>query len=229
MTGYRPDIPPRIAEIVRHLPPELKRDIKQALRSLSADPFFGTPLIGELRGLWRIKVRRFRIVYAPDRNTRLIRIFAIAHRREVYEKTTELLRRNQKLKTWPYPVIRQPIDIEAFPQMIPGAIRIAMEEIEERHGEIPRDRDVVLYCSWPNEATSARVALLLRAKGITRVRPLEGGIDAWLADDFPFVTENLVEKPVVLWRRAGRIEWKTSWNQERFKVAAALHWLSAGF
>jgi rhodanese-related sulfurtransferase len=39
------------------------------------------------------------------------------------------------------------MDIEAFLQMIPGALRIAMEEIEERHGEIPRDRDVVLYCS----------------------------------------------------------------------------------
>jgi rhodanese-related sulfurtransferase len=61
-----------------------------------------------------------------------------------------------------------------------------------------RDRDVVLYCSWPNEATSARVALLLRAKGITRVRPLEGGIDAWLADNFPFVTESLEKNPVVL-------------------------------
>ena len=43
--------------------------------------------------------------------------------------------------------LRQPMDVEAFPQMIPGALRIAMEEIEERHGEIPRDRDVVLYCS----------------------------------------------------------------------------------
>jgi rhodanese-related sulfurtransferase len=42
------------------------------------------------------------------------------------------------------------------------------------------------------------VALLLRAKGITRVRPLEGGIDAWLERDFPFVTENLVKKSVVL-------------------------------
>jgi hypothetical protein len=42
------------------------------------------------------------------------------------------------------------------------------------------------------------VALLLGAKGITRVRPLEGGIDAWLAHNFPFVTENLVKKPVVL-------------------------------
>jgi len=43
--------------------------------------------------------------------------------------------------------LRQPMDIEAFPQMIPGALRIAMEEIEDRHREIPRDRDVVLYCS----------------------------------------------------------------------------------
>ena len=43
--------------------------------------------------------------------------------------------------------LRQPMDIEAFPQIIPGAIRIAMEEIEDRHREIPRDRDVVLYCS----------------------------------------------------------------------------------
>jgi len=43
--------------------------------------------------------------------------------------------------------LRQPMDIEAFPQMIPGAIRIAMEEIEDRHREIPRDRDIVLYCS----------------------------------------------------------------------------------
>lgn len=43
--------------------------------------------------------------------------------------------------------LRHPMDIEAFPQMIPGALRIGMEEIEERHREIPRDRDVVLYCS----------------------------------------------------------------------------------
>ena len=43
--------------------------------------------------------------------------------------------------------LRQPMDIEAFPQMIPGALRIGMEEIEDRHGEIPRDLDVVLYCS----------------------------------------------------------------------------------
>lgn len=98
MAVYRPDIPPHVAEIVRHLPPELKRGIKQALRSLSSDPFAGAPLLGELTGLWRIKVRRFRIVYELDRKARLIRIFAIGHRREVYEEIANRLRQVRERK-----------------------------------------------------------------------------------------------------------------------------------
>ena len=73
-----------------------------------------------------------------------------------------------------------------------------MEEIEERHArDSPgsRRRSVLLVTQRSDQR---RVALLLRAKGITRVRPLEGGIDAWLAYNFPFVTESLVKKPVVL-------------------------------
>jgi mRNA-degrading endonuclease RelE of RelBE toxin-antitoxin system len=95
---YRPDIPPHIAEIVRHLPPELKGGIKQALRTLSADPFAGAPVIGELSGLWRIKVKKFRIVYEPDRKARVLRIFAIGHRREVYEEIADRLRERRERK-----------------------------------------------------------------------------------------------------------------------------------
>jgi membrane protein DedA with SNARE-associated domain len=43
--------------------------------------------------------------------------------------------------------LRQPLDVAALPQTIPGAVRMAIEELEMRHQEIPRDRDVVLYCS----------------------------------------------------------------------------------
>ena len=93
MAVYRPDIPPHVVEIVRHLPPDVKRSVKQALRSLSADPFSGAPLMRELSGLWRFKVRRFRIIYEPDRKARVIRIFAVGHRREVYEKLADRLRR----------------------------------------------------------------------------------------------------------------------------------------
>jgi mRNA interferase RelE/StbE len=98
MADYRPEIPPQVAEIVRHLPPELKHGIKQALRSLSADPFAGVPLIGELSGLWRIKIRRFRIVYELNRKTRVIRIFAIGHRLEVYEQVADQLRQARERK-----------------------------------------------------------------------------------------------------------------------------------
>ena len=43
--------------------------------------------------------------------------------------------------------LRQALDIEAVPHRIPGALRMALNEVEERHQEIPRDRDIVLYCS----------------------------------------------------------------------------------
>ncbi len=43
--------------------------------------------------------------------------------------------------------LRHPLDFEAEPHLIPGALRVAPDEIEERHVEIPRDRDVVLYCT----------------------------------------------------------------------------------
>ena len=68
---------------------------------------------------------------------------------------------------------------------IPGALHLTLEEIEERHREIPRDRLVVIYCSCPNEASSAKMAYLLHRKGVTQVRPLLGGIDAWREQDFP--------------------------------------------
>ena len=91
--AYRPDIPPHVAEVIRHLPPDVKRSVKQALRALSADPVSGAPLMRELSGLWKYKVRRFRIIYELDRKTRIIRIYAVGHRREVYEGLADRLRR----------------------------------------------------------------------------------------------------------------------------------------
>jgi len=81
--------------------------------------------------------------------------------------------------------LRHPLDLEANPHVIPGAQHMLPEEIEHRHHEIPRDRDIVLYCACPNEVTSARTALLLKNNGIQRVRPLAGGIEAWRERNFP--------------------------------------------
>jgi membrane protein DedA with SNARE-associated domain/rhodanese-related sulfurtransferase len=89
--------------------------------------------------------------------------------------------------------LRGALDHEADPYTIRGALRMTPEELEQRHHEIPRHQDVILFCACPNEATAAKMALLLRSKGITRVRPLLGGIDAWREKDFPMEALTMVE------------------------------------
>jgi rhodanese-related sulfurtransferase len=81
--------------------------------------------------------------------------------------------------------LRPGAELDLDPSLIPGAVHLAMEEIDHRHHEIPRDREVIVYCSCPNEVSSARVALSLHRKGVTRVRPLLGGIDAWRELNYP--------------------------------------------
>jgi membrane protein DedA with SNARE-associated domain len=43
--------------------------------------------------------------------------------------------------------LRHPIDFATDPYLIPGARRMEPEELEHRHAEIPRDREIVLYCT----------------------------------------------------------------------------------
>ena len=65
------------------------------------------------------------------------------------------------------------------PLVLPHALRIGPDELKQRQAMIPRDRDVVLYCTCPSEETSAKVALELRRLGVRRVRPLRGGLQGW--------------------------------------------------
>ncbi len=43
--------------------------------------------------------------------------------------------------------LRTPLDVRAVPYLIPGALRIGPEELERRGRELPRDREIVVYCS----------------------------------------------------------------------------------
>jgi membrane protein DedA with SNARE-associated domain/rhodanese-related sulfurtransferase len=63
---------------------------------------------------------------------------------------------------------------------IPGAIPIDEKTIEVHIPDEASDREVILYCACPNEASAARIAKMLKARGFTRVRPLLGGIDEWV-------------------------------------------------
>ena len=80
------------AEVLRHLPPGIKRAIRSAIRELLANPSVGEPLHGELEGLWKYRVRRFRVIYQLDRENKLVNILAVGQRRNIYEEVAELLR-----------------------------------------------------------------------------------------------------------------------------------------
>jgi len=83
--------------------------------------------------------------------------------------------------------LRHPLDYLPDPRVLPGAVRIGPNEIARCAAIIPRDRDIILYCTCPSEETSAKVALQLHRLGITRVRPLRGGFDGWKQAGYPLL------------------------------------------
>ncbi len=81
--------------------------------------------------------------------------------------------------------LRHPLELLPDPFTLPGALHFSPESLAARHSEIPRDRDVVLFCTCPSEATAAKTAMALHKLGIERVRPLRGGFDEWKRLGFP--------------------------------------------
>ena len=77
------------------------------------------------------------------------------------------------------------------PRRIPGALHVPLHSVDQHVKELPRDREIVLYCTCPNEASAAQVAKILMNNGFTHVRPLHGGLDAWIAAGYR--VETLVE------------------------------------
>jgi membrane protein DedA with SNARE-associated domain/rhodanese-related sulfurtransferase len=64
---------------------------------------------------------------------------------------------------------------------IPGALAIDLADIDHRRAELAAERDIVFYCTCPNEASAAVAAKRLMQLGYPRVRPLLGGLDQWIA------------------------------------------------
>jgi membrane protein DedA with SNARE-associated domain/rhodanese-related sulfurtransferase len=81
--------------------------------------------------------------------------------------------------------LRSAAQLNHAPLGIRGALHLQMDQLRSQLGGLPTDRDVVLYCDCPKEASSARAALLLHKHGLPRARPLAGGLDAWRQRNYP--------------------------------------------
>ena len=70
---------------------------------------------------------------------------------------------------------------------IPGAVNIPHDQVAARLMDVPKDKDVVIYCR--SGRRSAIAAEALAANGYTRLGHLEGDMQAWEAKGRP------VERP----------------------------------
>jgi len=77
--------------------------------------------------------------------------------------------------------VRSATAIALEPRQIPGALRVPLTEVKERLSGTSREREIIAYCTCPNEVSAAEVAKILMNSGFKRVRPLRGGLDAWIA------------------------------------------------
>jgi len=81
--------------------------------------------------------------------------------------------------------VRQPLDLLAHSEIIPGAVRIAPKEVLSNPAIVPKEQDAVLYCTCPGDATSRSILRRVLALEFTRVKMLRGGLEGWKAKGYP--------------------------------------------
>lgn len=87
---------------------------------------------------------------------------------------------------------RGPLILDARPKeirkrdgIIPGALSAHPKDIDPLVMTLPRDLEIVVYCACPNEVSAAIAAKHLKQAGFKNIRPLLGGIDAWVSAGQP--------------------------------------------
>lgn len=83
-------VPDALHELIRHLPPEVKRRLRAALEDLVQDPTSGKPLREELEGFWSYPVGRTRIIYRLQEP--LVILVTIGPRKTIYRDVAILLK-----------------------------------------------------------------------------------------------------------------------------------------
>jgi len=81
--------------------------------------------------------------------------------------------------------VRQPLDLLAYPEIIPKAQRIAPNEVLQKPPLIPKEKDAVVYCTCPSDKTSRIILRRALALRFFRVKFLKGGLAAWKAKGYP--------------------------------------------
>ena len=80
--------------------------------------------------------------------------------------------------------VRQPLDLLAYAEIIPGARRIPPKDVIANPSLIPREEDAVVYCTCNSEKTSRDILRRALALEFSRIKLLRGGLAAWKAKGY---------------------------------------------
>ena len=81
--------------------------------------------------------------------------------------------------------LRQPLDLLGDSVIIPGAQWIAPDEVCAKPSLLPKESDLVIYCTCPSDKTSRVVLHRALGTGLLRIKFLKGGLDGWRSKGFP--------------------------------------------
>lgn len=76
---------------IRNLHPQIKKEIREGIRTLLHAPLAGYSLHFELSGLWAYRIRNHRIIYRINDEESMLDIVFVGPRRDVYEELRDLL------------------------------------------------------------------------------------------------------------------------------------------
>ena len=80
--------------------------------------------------------------------------------------------------------VRQPLDLLGDSVIIPGAKWLAPEDVRANPSLLPKESDLVVYCTCPSDKTSRLILHRALAMGFLRVKFLKGGLDGWRTNGF---------------------------------------------
>jgi rhodanese-related sulfurtransferase len=81
--------------------------------------------------------------------------------------------------------VRQPLDLLAYSEIIPGAKRLPPKDIMEQANLLPKEEASVIYCTCVSEKTSRMILDKAHALKFSRVKFLRGGLAGWKAKGYP--------------------------------------------
>jgi addiction module RelE/StbE family toxin len=93
---YRAQLSPCAAQAFSHLNPAIRKRLKTGLKELAGNPYAGKELQGDLAEFRNCRIKRYRIIYTVVTDENTLKVYAIGHRREIYDLFSEFALNRQR-------------------------------------------------------------------------------------------------------------------------------------